>query len=140
MISSVSGVSFRGDASTNISDLINSPGKYTTAAAAQEVPADSFVSEGKAEKKKSHTGAIIGTIVGLLAAAYIGLGIAVHKGKLSEIPEPAGFMDKTKNFFHKIGKSADDLWLKVRGKKAEETPKTPDAPGGEGPDPGTASA
>lgn len=125
MINSVSGVSFRGDAPVNAADLINSPGKFTTAGVNSDVSADSF--EKKGEHQKSHKGAVIGTIIGLLAAAYIGLGIAVHKGKLSKIDNPEGIMQKTKNFFHKIGESADELWKKIRGKKAEtsqETPKT----------------
>ena len=70
MISSVSNVNFRGDAApVNAQDLINSPGKFTTQAPKADAPADSFEKEGApAEKKKSKASAIIGTIVGLLAA------------------------------------------------------------------------
>ncbi len=123
MINSVSSVSFRGD--VNAQELINSPGKYTTAAAPQaEAQADSFEKEGAAPKKKSKAPAIIGTIVGLAAAAYIALGIAVGKGKLAKaIPDEAGnigFMGKVKNFFVSIGESADNLWSKIRGKKADD--------------------
>lgn len=123
MINSVSNVSFRGD--VNAQELINSPGKYTTAAAPQaEAPADSFEKEGAAPKKKSKAPAIIGTIVGLAAAAYIALGIAVGKGKLAKaVPDEAGnigFMGKVKNFFVSIGESADNLWSKIRGKKADD--------------------
>lgn len=123
MINSVSGISFRRDAAVNASDLINSPGKFTLPAAPAEVPADSF-EKAEGQKKKSHTGAIIGTIVGLLAAAYIGLGIAVHKGGLTKIDNPEGIMQKAKNFFHSIGESADNLWGKIRGKKAEGASNT----------------
>ncbi len=122
MINSVSNVSFRGEVDAQA--LINSPGKYTTAAAPKaEAAADTFEKEG-AEKKKSKAPAIIGTIVGLAAAAYIALGIAVGKGKLAKaVPDEAGkigFMGKVKNFFVSIGESADNLWSKIRGKKADD--------------------
>ncbi len=125
MISSVSGISFRGEAPASTADLINSPGKYSIPGVKVDAHGDSFAS--KTEKKKSNTGAVIGTIVALLAAAYIGLGVAVNKGKFKKIDNPEGIMQKTKNFFHKIGESADNLWKRVRGQKAEgksETPKT----------------
>lgn len=125
MISSVSGVSFRGEAPVNVADLINSPGKFSTAPVKSDIPSDSF--ETKGENKKSHKGAVIGTVIALLAAAYIGLGVAVNKAKLKNIDNPEGIMQKAQNFFHKIGESADELWKKVRGKKVEgksETPKT----------------
>ena len=123
MINSVSNVSFRGEVDAQA--LINSPGKYTTAAAPKaEAAADSFDKEGAAPKKKSKAPAIIGTIVGLAAAAYIALGIAVGKGKLAKaVPDEAGkigFMGKVKNFFVSIGESADNLWSKIRGKKADD--------------------
>jgi|GEM_PF-1228523 len=123
MINSVSNVSFRGEVDAQA--LINSPGKYTTAAAPKaEAAADSFEKEGAAPKKKSKAPAIIGTIVGLAAAAYIALGIAVGKGKLAKaVPDEAGkigFMGKVKNFFVSIGESADNLWSKIRGKKADD--------------------
>ena len=123
MINSVSNVSYRGEVDAQA--LINSPGKYTTAAAPKaEAAADSFEKEGAAPKKKSKAPAIIGTIVGLAAAAYIALGIAVGKGKLAKaVPDEAGkigFMGKVKNFFVSIGESADNLWSKIRGKKADD--------------------
>lgn len=126
MISSVSNVNFRGDAApVNAQDLINSPGKYTTQAPKAEAPADSFEKEGAAaEKKKSKAPAIIGTVVGLLAAAYVGLSIAVGKGKLTkavaEEGKELGFMGKVKNFFVSIGESGEKLWNKIRGKKVED--------------------
>lgn len=138
MISSVSNVNFRGDAApVNAQDLINSPGKYTTQATKADAPADSFEkkdgAEG-AEKKKSNLPAIIGSIAGLLALTYIGLGIAVGKGKLTkavaEEGKELGFMGKVKNFFVDIGESGEKLWNKIRGKKVDDVdgkPKT-DAP------------
>lgn len=123
MINSVSGINFRGDAPVNAADLINSPGKFTTAPAVSDVQPDTFEKAG--EEKKGHKGGAIGTVLGLLALAYIALGVAAHKGTLSKIENPEGFMQKTKNFFHKIGESADNLWGKIRGKKAEAQSKTP---------------
>ena len=126
MISSVSNVNFRGDAApVNAQDLINSPGKYTTQAPKAEAPADSFEKEGAAaEKKKSKAPAIIGTVVGLLAAAYVGLSIAVGKKALTravaEEGKELGFMGKVKNFFVSIGESGEKLWNKIRGKKVED--------------------
>lgn len=136
MISSVSNVNFRGDAaSVNAQDLINSPGKFTTQAPKTDAPADSFEKEGApAEKKKSKTSAIIGTIVGLLAATYVGLSIAVGKKALTravaEEGKELGFLGKVKNFFVDIGESGEKLWNKIRGKKVDDVdgkPKT-DAP------------
>lgn len=133
MISSVSNVNFRGDAApVNAQDLINSPGKYTTQAPKAEAPADSFEKEGAAEeKKKSKAPAIIGTVVGLLAAVYVGLSIAVGKKALTkavaEEGKELGFMGNVKNFFVSIGESGEKLWNKIRGKKAEDVdvkPKT----------------
>ncbi len=135
MISSVSNVNFRGDAApVNHQDLINSPGKFTTQAPKADAPADSFEKkEGaeNAEKKKSKTPAIIGSVLALLAAAYVGLSVAVGKGKIVEKAAAEGaelkFGEKVNNFFYKIGKSGEDLWNKVRGKKTEEgdiNPKT----------------
>lgn len=118
MISSVSNVNFKGDASpVNSQDLINSPGKFTNQAPAADVKPDTFEKEG-AEKKKSNTGAIIGSIVGLLAVAYIALSAAVHKGSLNKVELPAEelkFKDKVQNFFHSIGESGSKLWKKIRG-------------------------
>lgn len=136
MISSVSNVNFRGDAApVNAQDLINSPGKFTTQAPKADAPADSFEKEGApAEKKKSKASAIIGTIVGLLAATYVGLSIAVGKKALTravaEEGKELGFLGKVKNFFVDIGESGEKLWNKIRGKKVDDVdgkPKT-DAP------------
>ncbi len=136
MISSVSNVNFRGDAApVNAQDLINSPGKFTTQAPKADAPADSFEKEGApAEKKKSKAPAIIGTIVGLLAATYVGLSIAVGKKALTravaEEGKELGFLGKVKNFFVDIGESGEKLWNKIRGKKVDDVdgkPKT-DAP------------
>ncbi len=136
MISSVSNVNFRGDAApVNAQDLINSPGKYTTQASKAEASADSFEKEGAAEgKKKSKAPAIIATVVGLLAATYVGLSIAVGKKALTravaEEGKELGFMGKVKNFFVDIGESGEKLWNKIRGNKADDVdgkPKT-DAP------------
>ena len=136
MISSVSNVNFRGDAAPmNAQDLINSPGKFTTQAPKAEAPADSFEKEGApVEKKKSKAPAIIGTIVGLLAATYVGLSIAVGKKALTravaEEGKELGFLGKVKNFFVDIGESGEKLWNKIRGNKVDDVdgkPKT-DAP------------
>ena len=136
MISPVSNVNFRGDAApVNAQDLINSPGKFSAQAPKADAPADSFEKEGApAEKKKSKAPAIIGTIVGLLAATYVGLSIAVGKKALTravaEEGKEIGFMGKVKNFFVDIGESGEKLWNKIRGKKADDVdgkPKT-DAP------------
>ena len=129
MISSVSNVNFRGDAaSVNAQDLINSPGKFTTQAPKADAPADSFEKEGApAEKKKSKAPAIIGTIVGLLAATYVGLSIAVGKKALTRAVAEEG---KELDFFVDIGESGEKLWNKIRGKKVDDVdgkPKT-DAP------------
>lgn len=124
MISSVSNVSFRGDAApVNAQDLINSPGKFTTQAPKAEAPADSFEKEGVTEeKKKSKAPAIIGTIVGLLAATYVGLSIAVGKKVLTRASseKELGFMDNIKNFLVDIGESGEKLWNKIRGKKVDD--------------------
>ena len=105
MINSVSGVNFRGDVAPaqNSQDLINAPGQFATPVA--DVPADSFEKEG-AEKKKSKAPAIIGTIVGLAALAYAGLGLAVGKGKLNKVVAQEGkelkLTDKAINVFHDL--------------------------------------
>lgn len=133
MISSVSNVNFRGDAApVNHQDLINSPGKYSSQAPKADAPADSFEKKDGAEKPKSKAPAILSTVAALLVAAYVGLSIAVHKGSLGEAKgAELKLADKVKNFFYKVGKSGDDLWGKIRGKKVEgeEAPKkTQDAP------------
>lgn len=133
MISSVSNVNFRGDAApVNHQDLINSPGKFSSQAPKADAPADSFEKKDGAEKPKSKAPAILSTVAALLVAAYVGLSIAVHKGSLGEAKgAELKLADKVKNFFYKVGKSGDDLWGKIRGKKVEgeEVPKkNPDAP------------
>lgn len=121
MINSVSGISFRGETALNSADLINSPGKYTKTKARADMPSDAYE---PSEKKKSHKGTVLG-IIGLLAAAYIGLGIAVHKGAITKVENPEGIMQKVKNFFCSIGENADNLWSKIRGTGASnESPKT----------------
>lgn len=113
MINSVSGVNFRGDVAPaqNSQDLINAPGQFATPVA--DVPADSFEKEG-AEKKKSKAPAIIGTIVGLAALAYAGLGLAVGKGKLNKVVAQEGkelkLTDKAINVLHDIGENAKGVW------------------------------
>jgi len=116
MVSSVSNINFRGEAApVNVQDLINSQGKFSSI---PESKADSFEKSGS-EDKKSHTGAVIGTTLALLAAAYVGLGLAVGKGKLKPVEgESLKFMEKVQNFFHRIGQSGVDLWSKVGGNKA----------------------
>ena len=144
MISSVSNINFRGDAApVNHQDLINSPGKFTTQAPKADAPADSFEKKDGAEnteKKKSKTPAIIGSVLVLLAAAYVGLSVAVGKEKIVEKVAAEGaelkFGEKVNNFFYKIGKSGEELWSKVRGKKTEEgdvnpKPETEAKPQGE---------
>ncbi len=132
MISSVSNINFRGDAApVNHQDLINSPGKFTTQAPKADAPADSFEKNDGVEKSKSKTPVILASVAALLLAAYVGLSVAVGKGSIVEkTGADLKFGDKVKNFFYKVGKSGDDLWNKIRGKKVEgdETPKkTPDA-------------
>ena len=83
MISAVSGVSFKGEGAVSSADLINAPGKFSSAPASLDAPADSFESKGK--EKKGHAGTVMGSIVGLLALAYVALGLAVGKGKLKKV-------------------------------------------------------
>ena len=133
MISSVSNVNFRGDAApVNHQDLISSPGKYSSEAPKAGAPADSFEKKDGAEKPKSKTPAVLSTIAALLVAAYVGLSVAVHKGSLGEAKgAELKLADKVKNFFYKVGKSGDDLWGKIRGKKVDAedaSKKTYDAP------------
>lgn len=119
MINSVSGVNFRGDVAPaqNSQDLINAPGQFATPVA--DVPADSFEKEG-AEKKKSKAPAIIGTIVGLAALAYAGLGLAVGKGKLNKVVAQEGkelkLTDKAINVLHDIGENAKGVWDSIASK------------------------
>ena len=82
----------------------------------------------------------------MAAITYVALGVAVNKGKLEKVVAAEGkelkFTDKIKNFFHSIGENADNMWKKIRGKKAEGEAKTdantkptdtPEAPKGEAP-------
>lgn len=59
-----------------------------------------------------------------MAAAYVGLSIAVGKKALTravaEEGKELGFMGKVKNFFVSIGESGEKLWNKIRGKKVED--------------------
>lgn len=147
MISSVSNVNFRGDAApVNHQDLINSPGKFTTQAPKADAPADSFEKKDgadNAETKKSKAPAIIGSVAALLLAAYVGLSVAVGKGKLvekqvAEGAEKLKFGEKVNNFFYKIGKSGEELWNKIRGKKTEDVAdnkKAPDTTKSDAPEP-----
>ena len=113
MISAVSGISFKGE-TVNAQDLINSPGQFATIPQA-EVPADSFEKAGEEEKKKN-TGLKVAIGTALVAlAAFIGLGVAVHKGKLEHVDIPAeGFFAKTKahikNAGAKVGEWADSCY------------------------------
>lgn len=138
MLNSVSGVNFKGDVTPNpnIQDLINSPGQY--ASLTEEAPVDSFEKAGAEKEHKSKAPAIITTIVGLAAAAYVGLGIAVGKGKLKKVEgTDLKFTEKAQNFFHSIGENASNMWKKVRGKETAEadtkTPKNEKTPEGETP-------
>lgn len=147
MISSVSNVNFRGDAApVNHQDLINSPGKFTTQAPKADAPADSFEKKDgadNAETKKSKAPAIIGSVAALLLAVYVGLSVAVGKGKLvekqvAEGAEKLKFGEKVNNFFYKIGKSGEELWNKIRGKKTEDVAdnkKAPDTTKSDAPEP-----
>ncbi len=65
-------------------------------------------------KKDNKNLKIAGAVAGTLAAAYIGLSLAVGKGKLTksvaEAGKELGFMSKVKNVFVSIGQSGVDLW------------------------------
>jgi len=129
MLSPVSSVNFRGETDIkDVNSLINSPGKYAVAqAGAVQAPEGDIVELSTAAKEeKSHTGAIIGGILGALALTWIGLGIAVHKGKLEKIDAPSGWGEKIKNFAHTIGKSADDAYAKTLGKWFGKSEKAAD--------------
>lgn len=131
MISAISNVSFKGDAPAteavgqNYNDLINSPGKYSANAQEQKAPQGDQVDLSTKKEKSHKTGIIIGSVIGALALAWIGLGIAVGKGKLVKIEgADLKFGDKCKNFFHTIGNSAkksyDSTLGKWFGKKADD--------------------
>ncbi len=98
MINSVSNVSFKAQTPQ---ELINSPGRFTTAP--QTAPkADEFApSQGK---KKSKAPMIIGITSAVLVAAAVTLGILAGKGKLPE---------KTPEFLKNAGS-----WLSDNAKNA----------------------
>ena len=113
MIGAINNVSFG-----NSQDLINSPGQFSTTAIPEAKP-DTFEMED--ENKKSHTGlkVLIGTALVALAA-FVGLGVAVKKGKISKVDVPAeGFMAKAKakaqNFGFSVGEQAQKCYEKVAG-------------------------
>ena len=118
MLSAVSGVSFKGDVAPaqNTQDLINAPSQFAGPIA--DVPADSFEKAGE-EKKKSKAPAILGGLVALAAAAYIGLGVAVGKGKLNKVVAAEGaelkFMKKAQNWAHTVGENANNVWKSITG-------------------------
>lgn len=60
---------------------------------------------------------------GLLTAAYVGLSLAVGKGKLTkavaEQGKKLGFMSQVKNVFVAIGESGVKLWNSITGKAAK---------------------
>lgn len=146
MIKAVSGISFKNDANKDINSLISSPGKYSAAsapAAPQAPAADKADSFGKEEK--SNTALKVGGTLAVLAAIWIGLGIAVSKGKLDSWKADGvsdGWGAKLKNVVYQIGESAkkayDNTLGKWFGKKADDAAdaaKKTDAPktGGEAP-------
>jgi len=129
MIKAVSGISFKNDATKDMNALINSPGKYSSApAGASQAPQGdrADISSSKKDEEKSNTGLIIGGTIAALAAIWIGLGIAVGKGKLADwkIESPDGWGAKLKNFVYTVGESAkkayDNTLGKWFGKKADD--------------------
>ncbi len=107
MLNSVSGVSFRGN------PILEREGKFTQTQQPQaktpEMPADSLE---KPKKKNKGLKAALWT-VGVLAAAAIGLGVAVKKGKLNTLEAPEGLLAHTQNFFAKAGKYVADAYDSV---------------------------
>lgn len=73
--------------------------------------------EFKKDNQKAKVAAGIGTA---LAAAYVGLSVAVGKGKLTkavaEQGKKLGFVDQAKNVFFAIGDSGVKLWKSITGK------------------------
>lgn len=127
MISSVSSINFRGDKAAH-SDLINAPGRFSNAPAHQAPKADTFEDS---EKENKHSALkVLGSIAGIAALAWIGLGIAVgRKGsswKKITVDEGQSLkkMEKVKNFFYSIGESANNAYKKVFKKSAESKAKT----------------
>lgn len=85
---------------------------------------DKIESEQDFEFKKDNKNAKAAAgVAGLLAAAYVGLSVAVGKGKLTkavaEAGKELGFMSKVKNVFVAIGESGVDLWKVITGKAAK---------------------
>lgn len=124
MLNSVSGVSFKGDVTPaqNTQDLISAPSQFSASLA--DAPVDSFEKVGE-EKKRSKAPVVIGGLLALAAATYIGLGIAVGKGKLKKVEgTDLKFMEKAQNWAHAVGDNAKSVWNKVTGwfgkKGAEE--------------------
>ena len=128
MISSISNnVHFRGEA-VSAQDLINSPGNFSA-----NIPADKPDTFEKApfeeeNNEKSYLPAIIGTAVAALAA-FVGLGVAVKKGKLEkvEVAEADSFFKKlwtrTKNVGFSIGEAAGKCYDKIAKLFGKETEK-----------------
>ena len=135
MIKAVSSVSFKGENDKDMSSLINSPGKFSTAQAAttQTPAADKVELSTTSKKEKSNTGLVIGGTLATLAALWIGLGIAVGKGKMDswKLAEgQEGWGAKLKDYVYKFGESANkayDATLgKWFGKKADDAAKAGD--------------
>lgn len=135
MISAISNVSFRGETQpADFNALVNSPGKYTQNAA-QQAPAakgDEVDFSTDDEKKSNKTAIIISSVLGALALTWIGLGIAVGKGKLTKVEgTDLKFGQKVQNFFHTIGKSAKSAYDSTLGKwfgKSEKAAEANPAP------------
>ena len=76
--------------------------------------------EFKKDNKNAKIAAGIGTA---LAAAYVGLSVAVGKGKLTkavaEQGKKLGFADQVKNVFFAIGDSGVKLWKSITGKASK---------------------
>ena len=126
MLNPVSGVSFRGDVAPtqNTQDLISAPSQFAGPVA--DAPADSFEKAGE-EKKKSKAPAIIGGLVALAAAAYIGLGVAVGKGKLPKIEgTELKFMEKAQNLANSVGENAGKVWKSITGLFSKNAAKVAD--------------
>ncbi|MBR5555899.1 hypothetical protein IKU74_07800 [bacterium] len=134
MIKAVSSVSFKGENDKDMSSLINSPGKFSSApAATTQAPAADKVEFSTDKKEKNNTGLVIGGTLATLAALWIGLGIAVGKGKMDswKLAEgQEGWGAKLKDYVYKFGESANkayDATLgKWFGKKADDAAKVGD--------------
>lgn len=141
MISSVSSVSFRGD--KDVKSLINEPGKFSNAVAANPQPAvqkqpeaDKADLSTKTENKEENKNkaAIIGGIIGALFVIWAGLGLAVGKGKMADwnVEKAEGFGQKAKKIVFQIGESAKKSYDATLGKlfksKKADGEKAPEAP------------